>query len=97
MFLNKKLQPTGEFPLLINKKTSISAGNHSLLLTVKDVAGYEVQKTVRYFLGDEERDIQAGCMFNNAMYTTCIYNNNYNVHNISTCTGTQTRTCTHTW
>ena len=91
-----KLQTTGELPLLINKKTSFSAGNHSVLLAVKDVAGYEVQKTVHYFLGDEERDILAGCMFNNAMYTTCIYNNNYNVHNMSTCTGTQTRTHKYT-
>ena len=45
----------GDLPLVINEQTSLSAGQHSVVITASDPLGYTVLQTVDYILAEAER------------------------------------------
>jgi hypothetical protein len=58
----------GQWPMIINVQSGLSAGNHSVVITARDILGLTADATLTYLLEEEEQARQ------NRMYK------NYLVH-----------------
>ena len=54
---------TGEWPMIINVQSGLSPGNHSMVITARDILGLTADATLTYLLEEEERARQ-NCMYN---------------------------------
>ena len=63
---------TGEWPMIINVQSGLSPGNHSVVITARDILGLTADTMLTYLLEEEERARQ------NRMYN--YYNNNYSAY-----------------
>ena len=46
---------TGQWPMIINVQSGLSAGNHSVVITVRDILGLTADTTLNYLLEEEEQ------------------------------------------
>ena len=60
---------TGQWPMIINAQSGLSAGNHSVVITARDILGLTAETTLSYLLEEEEQARQ-NCMYsyNSAYY-----------------------------
>ena len=54
---------TGQWPMIINIQSELSAGNHSMVIAVRDILGLTAHTTLNYLLEEEEQARQ-NCMYN---------------------------------
>ena len=46
---------TGQWPMIINVQSGLSAGNHSVVITARDILGLTAETTLSYLLEEEEQ------------------------------------------
>ena len=49
---------TGKWPMIINAQSGLSPGNHSVVITARDILGLTADATLNYLLEEEERTRQ---------------------------------------
>ena len=45
----------GEWPMIINVRSGLSPGNHSVVITARDIIGLTADATLTYLLENEEQ------------------------------------------
>ena len=45
----------GEWPMIINVQSGLSPGNHSVVITARDIIGLTADATLNYLLENEEQ------------------------------------------
>ena len=55
IYFSTVVMATGEWPMIINVQSGLSPGNHSMVITARDILGLTADATLTYLLEEEER------------------------------------------
>ena len=55
IYLSTVVMATGEWPMIINVQSGLSPGNHSVVITARDILGLTADTMLTYLLEEEER------------------------------------------
>ena len=61
----------GEWPMIINVQSGLSPGNHSVVITARDIIGLTADATLTYLLENEEEN-RLNRMYNKYIVPTLI-------------------------
>ena len=71
---------TGQWPMIINIQSGLSAGNHSVIITARDILGLTADTTLNYLLEEEVQSRKNRMTIATIIYTTSVPN--FNVQNV---------------